>query len=162
MRALITDRCRIWDINDKETFAEATLKTGRKVKEKDEFDKLRVDNGIAKNGYVPDIHSFVRFVGHAYNKLKDVKEGDLLTNLTATFSKEAYWSTTENCALYPKNEKVTVFDFEIADNEEQTKNTNKNLDKAPQVADEPVKQTVAPVDNTPTETPVDAEDECPF
>jgi len=161
MKALITDKCKVWDITDKGTYTEATLKTSRPVKENDTYDQSRVERGIAKNGFVPESHTFVKFVKNAHDKIKEVKPGTTLTNLRATFSKEAYWSTADNCIMYPKNEKLTIFAFEI-DGEESTKTTTTNLDKAPQVAEEPAKQTVAPVDNTPTETPVDAEDECPF
>lgn len=173
MRVKITDRCKVWEINDKEGMAEVKFSTSRKVKENSSYDQTQVTNGVARNGYIADYRSFVRFVGHAYNQLKDVQIGDTITNLDADMSTEPYWDSNNNCVAYPKNEKITVFAFEKYNPENQEQGFTRNLDKAPQVAEASVSQSqVAPVVNTAPVTPVQpissatsiqtAEDECPF
>lgn len=168
MRAKITDRCKVWEINDKEGYAEVKFSCSRKVKEGG-YDQSLIDNGIAKNGYVADYHSFVRFVGHAYNKLKEITVGDTITNLDAQISTtEPYWDSKNSCAAYSKNERMTVFEFEVYDPNTQTQNSTRNLDKAPQVADSlaPAAPTPAPATSVAPEAPVapapTAEDACPF
>lgn len=168
MRAKITDRCKVWEINDKDGYAEVKFSCSRKVKEGG-YDQSLIDNGIAKNGYVADYHSFVRFVGHAYNKLKEITVGDTITNLDAQISTtEPYWDSKNNCAAYSKNERMTVFEFEVYDPNTQTQNSTRNLDKAPQVADSPAPAapTPAPATSVAPKAPVapapTAEDACPF
>ena len=168
MRKMITDRCKVWEINDKEGYAEVKFSCSRKVKEGG-YDQILIDKGIAKNGYVSDYHSFVRFVGHAYNKLKEINVGDVITNLeTQDSSTEPYWDSKNNCVAYAKNERMTVFNFEIYNSDAQAQNSTRNLDKAPQVEDSP-----APAVSTPAPTVVvtpevsvapaaAAEDVCPF
>ena len=170
MRKMITDRCKVWEINDKDGHAEVKFSCSRKVKEGG-YDQILIDKGIAKNGYVSDYHSFVRFVGHAYNKLKEINIGDVITNLeTQDSSTEPYWDSKNNCVAYAKNERMTVFNFEIynPDTQTQIQNSTRNLDRAPQVED-----SVAPEVSAPTpiavvapEAPVApapmAEDVCPF
>ena len=173
MRVKITDRCKVWEINDKEGMAEVKFSTSRKVKENSSYDQTQVTNGVAKKGYITDYRSFVRFVGHAYNQLKDVQIGDTITNLDADMSTEPYWDSNNNCVAYPKNEKITVFAFEKYNPENQEQGSTRNLDKAPQVAEAPKPQPqVASVVNTAPVAPVQpvapatsiqtAEDECPF
>lgn len=173
MRVKVTDRCKVWEINDKDGMAEVKFSTSRKVKENSSYDQTQVTNGVARNGYIADYRSFVRFVGHAYNQLKDVQIGDTITNLDADMSTEPYWDSNNNCIAYPKNEKITVFAFEKYNPENQEQGFTRNLDKAPQVAETSVSQSqVAPVVNTAPVTPVQpiasatsiqtAEDECPF
>ena len=138
MRKMITDRCKVWEINDKDGHAEVKFSCSRKVKEGG-YDQILIDKGIAKNGYVSDYHSFVRFVGHAYNKLKEINIGDVITNLeTQDSSTEPYWDSKNNCVAYAKNERMTVFNFEIYNSDAQAQNSTRNLDKAPQVEDSPV------------------------
>ena len=168
MRKMITDRCKVWEINDKEGYAEVKFSCSRKVKEGG-YDQILIDKGIAKNGYVSDYHSFVRFVGHAYNKLKEINIGDVITNLeTQDSSTEPYWDSKNNCVAYAKNERMTVFNFEIYNSDAQAQNSTRNLDKAPQVEDSP-----APAVSTPAPTvaftpevsvapAATAEDACPF
>ena len=178
MRVTITDNVKIWEITDKNTMAEVKWSTSRKVKEGDSYDQIQIDNGVAKNGYIAEYRNFVRFVGHAYNQLKNIKEGDVITNLLADISREPYWDSRNNCIQFPKNEKITVFEFEVYDPSKHNKAV-KNLDRAPQVAEEPkatpVAQTyqataattqatpVAPVTPVAEVAPVaTAADECPF
>ena len=168
MRKMITDRCKVWEINDKEGYAEVKFSCSRKVKEGG-YDQILIDKGIAKNGYVSDYHSFVRFVGHAYNKLKEINIGDAITNLeTQDSSTEPYWDSKNNCVAYAKNERMTVFNFEIYNSDAQAQNSTRNLDKAPQVADSPAPATPtpAPATSVAPEAPVapapTAEDACPF
>lgn len=161
MRVNITDRCKVWEINDKDNYAEVKFSTSRKVKEENSYDKTQIDNGVAKNGYIADYRSFVRFVGHAYNKLKEIEVGDVITNLSADMSTEPYWDSKSASIAYPKNEKITVFEFEMYDAEN---NGYKNLDKAPQVQDEPKTSNtnVAPKVEPVEENNLEASDECPF
>ena len=167
MRKMITDRCKVWEINDKEGYAEVKFSCSRKVKEGG-YDQILIDKGIAKNGYVSDYHSFVRFVGHAYNKLKEINIGDVITNLeTQDSSTEPYWDSKNNCVAYAKNERMTVFNFEIYNSDAQAQNSTRNLDKAPQVEDSPAPavSTPAPVAVTPEVSvapAATAEDVCPF
>ena len=168
MRKMITDRCKVWEINDKDGHAEVKFSCSRKVKEGG-YDQILIDKGIAKNGYVSDYHSFVRFVGHAYNKLKEINIGDVITNLeTQDSSTEPYWDSKNNCVAYAKNERMTVFNFEIYNSNAQAQNSTRNLDKAPQVADSPAPAapTPAPATSVAPEAPVapapTAEDACPF
>ena len=51
MRKMITDRCKVWEINDKDGHAEVKFSCSRKVKEGG-YDQILIDKGIAKNGYV--------------------------------------------------------------------------------------------------------------
>lgn len=173
MRVKITDRCKVWEINDKDGMAEVKFSTSRKVKENSSYDQTQVTNGVARNGYIADYRSFVRFVGHAYNQLKDVQIGDTITNLDADMSTEPYWDSNNNCVAYPKNEKITVFAFEKYNPENQEQGSTRNLDKAPQVAETPAPQLqVEPVVNTAPVAPVQpvtpvtpaptAADVCPF
>ena len=146
MRVKITDRCKVWEINDKDGMAEVKFSTSRKVKENSSYDQTQVANGVARNGYI---------VGHAYNQLKDVQVGDTITNLDADMSTEPYWDSNNNCVAYPKNEKITVFAFEKYNPENQEQGSTRNLDKAPQVAETPASQPqVAPVVNTAPVAPV--------
>lgn len=168
MRKMITDRCKVWEINDKEGYAEVKFSCSRKVKEGG-YDQILIDKGIAKNGYVSDYHSFVRFVGHAYNKLKEINIGDVITNLeTQDSSTEPYWDSKNNCVAYAKNERMTVFNFEIYNSDAQAQNSTRNLDKAPQVEDSPAPAVSAPAPTvavTPevsVEPAATAEDVCPF
>ena len=167
MRKMITDRCKVWEINDKEGYAEVKFSCSRKVKEGG-YDQILIDKGIAKNGYVSDYHSFVRFVGHAYNKLKEINIGDVITNLeTRDSSTEPYWDSKNNCVAYAKNERMTVFNFEIYNSNAQAQNSARNLDKAPQVEDSPAPAVSAPSPTTvvtpeASVAPATAEDVCPF
>lgn len=164
LKATITDRCKVWEINDKDGYAEVKFSTSRKIKEDSSYDKLQADKGIAKNGYISEYQSFVRFVGHAYNKLEQIKIGDTITNLVADFNREPYWDSNNECVAYPKNIKMTVFSFDIYDPESQNnnQNQNRNLDRAPQVAED------TQVNNTVNRPTVDtaekpkASEECPF
>ena len=168
MRKMITDKCKVWEINDKEGYAEVKFSCSRKVKEGG-YDQILIDKGIAKNGYVSDYHSFVRFVGHAYNKLKEINIGDVITNLeTRDSTTEPYWDSKNNCVAYAKNERMTVFNFEIYNSDAQVQNSTRNLDKAPQVEDSPAPATPAPAPTATVEPEVSAEpaptaeDVCPF
>ena len=50
MRVTITDRVKVWEINDKDGVAEVKFSTSRKVKEDSSYDQVQVNNGVAKNG----------------------------------------------------------------------------------------------------------------
>ena len=40
LKATITDRCKVWEINDKDGYAEVKFSTSRKIKEDNSYDKL--------------------------------------------------------------------------------------------------------------------------
>lgn len=168
MRIKITDRCKVWDINDENGRAIVRFSTSRKIKDDNSYDQVQINNGVAKNGYISSNFSLVKFVGHAYHKLKDIQVGDVIINLEADLNNEPYWDTKNNCVAYLKNYKITVFDFEKYDPEKHAQGYTKNLDSAPKVEEAPtVQQTysqpVQPVTPVQPAEPVQvAADECPF
>lgn len=87
---------RIWDIQDKDGYAEVKLSTSRKDKRSGE--------------YVNSYFSFVRFTYHAYDKIKHMSVGDKITNIQLSLSYEPYTKNGEK--VYPKSVKLTVFDFD--------------------------------------------------
>ena len=78
---------KIWDIQDKDGWAEVRMSTSRKDKKSGE--------------YVNSYFSFVRFTYHAYDKI---------TNIQLSLSMEPYVKNGEK--IYPKSVKITVFDFD--------------------------------------------------
>lgn len=168
MRTLIEDRCKVWEINDLNGRAEVTFSCSRKVKD-DAYDKVQVEHGVAKNGYISTYFRYVKFVGEAYEKLKEINVGDVITKLVSSIEYEPYWSSNEGCILYPKNPKITVFNFKLYD-AEAAKNNNysNNLDSAPQVAEAQKPAETASVNKVQenamsnAESANSADDECPF
>lgn len=167
MRAKITDRCKVWEINDLNGHAEVKFSCSRKVKEGG-YDQTLIDHEIAKHGCVSDYHTFVRFVGHAYNQLKGINIGDTITNLDVQISTtEPYWDSKNNCVAYSKNERITVFEFEKYNPEAQSQGASQNMDTAPQVSEEkpvvkPQNTPVQPAVTSVTMEELSADDECPF
>lgn len=161
MNIIITDRCKVWDIKESGNVSEVKFSCSRKVKEDDNYDKVQITNGVAKNGYIATYYSFVRFVGHARNKLANVYIGDTITHLEGKLEREPYWDSNTQSVVYPKNYKLTIFDFEIYDENNSFNNQNKNLDKAPQVEDAPV-DTTKVMEEENTKPAPKAEDVCPF
>ena len=111
LKVKITDYCKVWEIDEKDNYAEVKFSTSRPAKENNPYDKLQIEKGVAKNGYISEYQSFVKFRGHAYNKLSQIKVGDIITNLEAEFNREPYWDSQNECVAYPKNIKITVFSF---------------------------------------------------
>ena len=158
MRVRIVDRCKIWDIEIKENVSIVTFSCSRKATENDEK--------IAKNGYVTDYHRYVRFVGKAHKKLENFLVGDEITNLEAADETTTpYWDKNSNSIAYPKNQKLTVFDFEKY---ERRGNNNTNLDTAPEVEESNNINNNNIVEKNSIEnsiveaTNLSADDECPF
>lgn len=159
---IISDRntnFTIWNIEDNGKMATVDLSTGRKVDENNQFDKVKIEKGIAKNGYVNESFRFVRFVGQAYNKLKkhDLKEKDRITNLSMNWDFEGFWNESTQAIEYPKYPRITVFSFDIPGEEDSGDNNNtqtpRNIDKAPEVYEED------PFDTAKTPEPKGSEDE---
>lgn len=180
MRMIITDRCKVWEIKDNNTYALVKFSSSRKVNENNSWDKIQIENGGAKNGYISENRNFVRFVGHAYNKLKEIEIGDVIVNISTDNNREPFWNSETQSFEYPLHERITVFDFEIY-NKEKNNFSDKNLDKAPQIMDNATPKVVttqyiqdAPVQTSTTvqykqvqykQEPVEykkASDECPF
>lgn len=194
MKKIITDKCKIWNVDDKGKYAEVKFSTSRKLKDKDTYDQTQAEHGVANNGYISEYRSFVRFVGHAYNKVKELQSGDVITNLQVDEGQEPFYGDTNsdvNAAIdllekkgvvskdsikrpgkvygvvYPRNLKTTVFDFDMY-TPDNTGTQSRNLDKAPQVADDYENNYEDDV-NTPVAKSADtaennasASDECPF
>lgn len=140
MNAKTTDFFTVWEIDDDGKKATIRMSSSRKVKDNE---TSLIENKIAKNGYVSTSWSFVQFVGKAYNKIKkyEIKSGDRITNLDLKLQQEPYWDSREQMVAYPKNMKITVFDFELPNNDKTG-----NIDEAPVVEEE---QKETPKNNYP-------------
>ena len=140
----MTDFFTVWEIDDDGKKATVRMTSSRKVRDDE---KVLIDHKIAKNGYVNTSWSFVNFVGKAYNQLKkyEIASGGKITNVKMQIKMEPYWDKDNECIAYPKNPKLTVFEFELPEAKGKS-----NIDKAPVVEEE--------VEEPTTET----EDEYPF
>lgn len=134
----VNSNYKVWkiDIDENKKIAEVQIASSRKVKEENSYDKRLIDKEIAKNGYVNTNWFNVRFIGKAFNQISsyELKEGDTITNLNITFEKEPYWDSENEQVAYPKNVKITVWEFELpngTDSNGSTTTTPKNFDKAP-------------------------------
>jgi len=92
-------RVRIWEVEDRDTYAIVKMGTSRKDKRDDSY----------KNSN----WGFVRFVGKAYEKILDVEEKQQVWLKGATISLEPYEKDGET--LYPKNPQIVVFNFVVDD-----------------------------------------------
>lgn len=172
MRIKTTDILKIWEIEDSESgkIALVKLQESRKVKEENSYDKFLGEVGIAKNGYVKTIYFDVKFIGHAYNKLKDIEIGTAITNVDFEMKKEPYYhkpdknkGETEGKIVYPNVPVFTVYDFDLYSGKrynleftEAPANKGVNMDKAPKVeesAPEPVAEEVTSPTINPDELP---------
>lgn len=130
MNGTMTDFFTVWEIDDDGKKATVRMTSSRKVRDDE---KSLVEHKIAKNGYVNTSWSFVNFVGKAYNQLKkyEIKEGSRITKLNMKIQMEPYWDSKNEVVAYPKNPKLTVFEFELPET-----SGKKDLDKAPVVVEE--------------------------
>jgi hypothetical protein len=130
MNGIMTDFFTVWEIDDDGKKATVRMTSSRKVRDDE---KSLVEHKIAKNGYVNTSWSFVNFVGKAYNQLKkyEIKEGSRITKLNMKIQMEPYWDSKNEVVAYPKNPKLTVFEFELPET-----SGKKDLDKAPVVVEE--------------------------
>jgi len=89
---------KIWAIEDKGKFAIVRMSSSRKDKQ--------------SNEYKSSNWAFVRFVGEAYNKIKngELDEEDLIELHGATISLEPYMDNGEK--KFPKSVSITVFNWE--------------------------------------------------
>ena len=170
------DKYMVWNIEDNNRYAKVKISSTRPAKDTD-YDQNNLSKGIGKNGYIPSYFLSVKFVGHAYRKLKEIQVGDVITNLDAEMLCEPYWDSQEQIKKYSKYWKLTVFSFDKCDSNNKEQAYAGNLDKAPAVAETPV-QSVTQVTQATYEQPVQpvtpvapvqqtavartAEDECPF
>ena len=119
----------IWKIETEEKYSNVRLTTSRKDKEGE---------------YHNSNWSFVRFIGEAHDKVKDITLGDkekLRIKITSGhFTNEPYEQDGEK--KYPKNPKFVVFKFEFSDNKTETNSSKtdtkskKGYDTPPAVDDE--------------------------
>lgn len=142
-------RCKVWERKDKGKYTEVRFTTSRKAGDSDS-DKLKIEKGIAKNGYIPSSFPFVKFVGEAHKKIKDWNLDIPIGNLKIRIYNERYVDPKTMEIKYPQNCDFVVYDFE-----EYTKhsaNSQINMDRAPKVE--------SSVEERAEE--LNAEDECPF
>ena len=148
---LSDSRCKVWERKDKGKYTEVKFTTSRRVNESVD-DKLRIEKGIAKNGYVPSSFAFVRFVGKAHEKIKTWNLDIPIGNLKMAITNERYVDPKTMEIKSPQNNEFVVFDFDEYVYNGAINNSKVNMDKAPKV--EP------PVEEKTEE--LSAEDECPF
>ena len=87
---------KIWNIEDKDGYAEVKMSSSRKDRKSGE--------------YINSYFSFVKFTYHAYDKIKKMSVGDKITDVQFSLSMEPYVKNGEK--IYPKSVKITVFDFD--------------------------------------------------
>lgn len=175
-----TDRFKIWEINDKNGYAEIRMSESRKIREDNSYDMNQVNNGVAQNGYIGTNWNFVKFAGHAYNKLKEIEEGATITNLSMDISREPYFGDTNSeinnaidilekanvivpgsvpkrprndGTVYPKVARITVFSFNTLEEAEAENNSNVTPKTNMDKAPK-VEAPIAPVAPTTPATPI--------
>ena len=94
-----TQRCTIWEIEEKGKFSQVRMSSSRKDK----------DTG----DYINSNWSFVRFVGKAHAKISELglKSKDRIVLKGATVSLEPYVDV-DGVKKYPKQPRLTVFNWE--------------------------------------------------
>lgn len=90
---------KIWNIEDKDGYAEVKMSSSRKDRKSGE--------------YINSYFSFVKFTYHAYDKIKKMSVGDKITDVQFSLSMEPYVKNGEK--IWPKSVKITVFDFTPVD-----------------------------------------------
>ena len=111
-----TQRCTIWEIEDKGNFSLVRMSTSRKDKKTDE--------------YVNSNWSYVRFVGKAHEKISNLKVKDRIVLKGAIVSLEPYMENGEK--KYPKHPQITVFNWEFPE-----QSPAGNMDTPPKVEESP-------------------------
>jgi len=166
MRVKTVDNFRVWEIKESDSGKSALvqLQESRKVNEENAYDKSLIDNGVAKRGYVNTNYFNVKFIAHAYNKLKEIEIGDSITNVEFEMKKEPYYNKAEEQIVYPNYPNITVTDFTVNSGKrynlefvEAPATKGINMDKAPKVEESTPEPVVEEVDNSKS-----PEDICPF
>jgi hypothetical protein len=111
-------RVTVWSVEDKGAYSVVSISSSRKDKRDDTW----------KNSN----WSFVKFVGAAHEKAKELKEKDRIELHGATISREEYTDANGERA-WPKSPQLVIFNWEYYTPSEAGA---KNLDKAPDVAPE--------------------------
>ena len=105
-------RATVWSVEDKGTYGIVRLSTSRKDKRTGE--------------YANSTWSFVRFVGNAYKNI-DKLEREMQISIVGGISREPYVdpeiSTRKDGRVWPKNESIVVFAWEIYEYEDNQGNT---------------------------------------
>lgn len=89
----------VWRGEYKDNYSEFSISSSRKDRKTDE--------------YINSNFSYVRFVGKAFDKSKELKERDRITNITFGLTLEPYMKDGEK--VYPKGVRITIYDFEMAE-----------------------------------------------
>jgi len=108
-------RVSVWSVEDKGSYSVVSISSSRKDKRDDTW----------KNSN----WSFVKFVGAAHEKAKELKEKDRIELHGATISREEYKDSNGERA-WPKTPQITVFNWEFYSPDDTGA---KNLDSAPSV-----------------------------
>lgn len=152
------DRFRIWEVNDNDGYAIVQMSESRKLKEEDSFDMSLKKNGVS-NGkeYISTQWNYVRFVGRAYEKLKNLDTSNQITHLIMDVNKEPYFGDKnaeinsaisllekrgviregeiarlprEEGTVFPRQPRITVFNFKLASEvEDNSFNSNEATKK---------------------------------
>jgi single-stranded DNA-binding protein len=94
-------RATFWKIvEDKETYAIVSLGTSKEDKKESEK--------AGKKVYHNSNWSFCRFVGNAYEGLKELKEKDQIVIVSGLIDRNPYFDK-DGVKQWPKNEKITIF-----------------------------------------------------
>lgn len=88
---------KVWDVQAKENVVTINMSTSRKDKKTGE--------------YVNSSWNYVSFVGKCKEKAEKLNRGDKITNLEFGLDREPYYKDNEK--LYPKQPRITVFDFTV-------------------------------------------------
>lgn len=97
--ATSTSFATIWSIQKEEKYCVVKLSTSRKDKRTDK--------------YVNSNWSYVKFVGEANQKARNLNEKDKITNIKLAFDNEPYEKDGQK--VYPKFPHITFFDFDTVD-----------------------------------------------
>lgn len=134
LRATVKSIVRVWNLEDEGKFMTGKLSSSRRVREDNSYDNNLANKGIAKKGYVNTNWFNIRFANKAYNKIKkyNVADNTPITNLDCQIEREPYWSSEEECIKYPKDIRITVFDFDLY-TPQQNQEYGDGMDRVPRV-----------------------------
>lgn len=89
----------LWEKDEEEKYAVCKFSSSRKDKR--------------TNEYVNSSWSYIRCVGKAFDKIKNVQPRNRITNISFALSNEPYMK--DGTKVYPKSPRMVIFDFEEAE-----------------------------------------------